>query len=280
MDNNNKTVLVSGATGQSGGATARHLLASGWQVRTLTRDVTKPAAKALRDAGAEVFHGDFSDERSLIKALDGVYGVYSVQLPHDLTLEIEYGKRMANLAKSADVKHFVYSSVGGAERNTGIPHFESKRRIEEHIVTIDIPYTILRPVYFMENLYWKKPDILDGKFTSIGLDKDKSLQMISVDDIGAFARLAYENPTKYLGQAVEIAGDELTEFEMVEVIGRALHRSIEVVPANEPPPSTDIALMIAWFNEEGYKAKLDKLRVILPELSNFETWLRTSQLVV
>ena len=280
MENKNKTVLVTGATGQSGGATARHLLASGWQVRALTRDVSKPAARALRDAGVEVFQGDFSDEGSLIKALNGVYGVYSVQLPHDLALEIEYGKRMANLAKSAGAKHFVYSSVGGAERNTGIPHFESKRRIEEHIEEIEIPHTILRPVYFMENLYWKKQDILNGRFTSIGLDKHKPLQMIAVDDIGAFARLAFENPTKFLGQAIEIAGDELTEFEIAEEIGQALHHSIEVVPADGPPPSTDIALMNAWFNEKGYKANIDQLRVILPELTNFETWLKSSQLVV
>lgn len=246
-------------------------------MRALTQDASKPAARALRDIGVEVFHGDFSDEGSLIKALNGVY---SVQLPHDLALEIEYGKRMANLAKLAGVKHFVYSSVGGAERNTGIPHFESKRRIEEHIEAIKIPYTILRPVYFMENLYWKKQDILNGRFTSIGLDQNKPLQMIAVDDIGAFARLAFENPTKFLGQAIEIAGDELTEFEIAEEIGQALHHSIEVVPANEPPPSTDIALMNAWFNEKGYQANIDKLRVILPELTNFETWLRTSQLAV
>ena len=279
MERKNKTVLVTGATGQSGGAAARHLLANGWQVRALTRDASKPAARALRDIGVEVFHGDFSDEVSLIKALNGVYGVYSVQLPHDIALEIEYGKRMANLAKSAGVKHIVYSSVGGAERNTGIPHFESKRRIEEHIEAIKIPHTILRPVYFMENLYWKKQDILNGRFTSIGLDKNKPLQMIAVDNIGAFARLAFENPTKFLGQAIEIAGDELTEFEIAEEIGQALHHSIEVVPANGPPPSTDIALMNAWFNEQGYEANIDQLRVILPELTNFKTWLKSSRLL-
>ncbi len=156
MVNKNKIILVTGATGTQGGATTRHLLANGWQVRALTRDVTKPAAQELKDAGAEVIQGDFSDQTSLTDALDGVYGAFSVQLPHDLALEVEYGKRMADFAKSAGVEHFVYSSVGGAERETGIPHFESKRRIEEHIEALGIPYTILRPVYFMENLYWKK----------------------------------------------------------------------------------------------------------------------------
>ena len=235
MVNKNKIILVTGATGQSGGATARHLLASGWQVRALTRDAMKPAALALEEAGAEVIQGDFGDQTSLRNALDGVYGAFSVQLPHDLALEVEYGKRMADFANSAGVEHFVYSSVGGAERETGIPHFESKRRIEEHIEALGIPYTILRPVYFMENLYWKKEAILQGKFDSIGLDKDKPLQMIAADDIGAFARIAFENPTKFFGQAVEIAGDELTEYEMTEKLGHFLDRPITVV-ADEAHP--------------------------------------------
>jgi len=278
MVNKNKIILVTGATGQSGGATARHLLASGWQVRALTRDAMKPAALALEEAGAEVIQGDFGDLTSLRNALDGVYGAFSVQLPHDLALEVEYGKRMANFAKSAGVQHFIYSSVGGAERITGIPHFESKRRIEEHIEALGIPYTILRPVYFMENLYWKKEAILQGKFDSIGLDKDKPLQMIASDDIGAFAKIAFENPTKFLGQAVEIAGDEQTEIEMAGKIQQFLNRPIEVVPDNSPPSFSDIDVMNAWFKAKGFRANIDELRQIYPELKNFEDWLNTSEL--
>ncbi len=280
MNINNRTILVTGATGQSGGATARHLLTSGWQVRALTRDVTKPAAQVLRNAGAEVVQGDFSDEESLKNALSGVYGAYSVQLPHDLALEIEFGKRLANLAKSAGVEHFVYSSVGGAERKTGIPHFESKRRIEEHIEVLEIPYTILRPAYFMENLYWKKSDIMNGKFKRIGLDENKTLQMIAANDIGGFSALAFDNPAEYLGQAIEIAGDELTENEIAEKIEQALNLPIEVVPDQTPPPSTDIALMNAWFNDHGYEANIEKLRQALPDLLDLKTWLRTSNFLV
>ena len=280
MNCENKIILVSGATGQSGGATARHLLAGGWRVRALTRDRTKPASQALEAAGAEVVQGDFSDERSITEALTGAYGAYSVQLPHDLALEVEFGKRFADLAKDAGVKHFVYSSVGGAERVTGIPHFESKRRIEEYIETLVIPYTILRPVYFMENLYWKKHDIINGKFKSIGLDEDKALQMIASDDIGAFARIAFENPEIYQGRALEIAGDELTEAEMAEKIAQVLRHSMEVVPDDAPQTFSDIDIMNAWFNEKGYEANINELREIYPGLKDFETWLITSQLVI
>lgn len=280
MDNyKNKTVLVTGATGRTGGATARHLLADGWRVRALTRDANKPAAQALEAAGAEVVQGDFSDEIVLEKAISGVYGVFSVQLPSDLELEIQHGKRIADLSKQAGVQHLVYSSVGGAERETGIPHFESKRRIEEHIDTLEIPYTILRPAFFMENFCWRVNDLLEGKFKSLGLDADKRLQMIAADDIGAFAKIAFENPEKNLGQAIEIAGDELTETEMAGRIGRSIGRSIEVVPDDGPPLYPDIAVMNAWFNTHGFEADINTLREIYPELTNLEAWLSRNDLM-
>ena len=280
MDNyNDRTVLVTGATGRTGGATTRHLLAGGWQVRALTRDLNKPAAQALEAAGAEIVLGDFSDEFTLEKVMRDVYGVFSVQVPNDLELEIQYGKRIADLSKQAGVQHLVYSSVGGAERQTGIPHFESKRRIEEHIDTNDITYTILRPAFFMENLYWRKNDFLEGKFKSMGLDVDKPLQIIASDDIGAFARIAFENPEKHLGQVIEIAGDELTEIEMAEHIGWSIGRSIEVVPDDGPPLYPDIAVMNAWFNSHGFEADITSLREIYPELSTLNAWLSRNNLM-
>lgn len=280
MNNNgeNKTILVTGATGKSGGATARHLLASGWQVRAFTRDVNQPAAQALKTAGAQLLQGDFDDEAALNTALVGVYGAFSVQVPNDLSLEVEHGKLIAHLAKQAGVKHLVYSSVGGAERHTGIPHFESKRRIEEYIEEIEIPYTILRPAYFMENFYWRKQDLLDGKFKSIGLDADKPLQMIAADDIGAFAKIAFENPGEYLRQAIEIAGDELIETQVADFISRSIDRPIEVVPDDGPPMYPDIAMMNAWFDESGFKADIVALRNIYPGLSTLESWLRTDNM--
>src|SRR5258708_29097036 len=77
--NRDKTILVAGITGQQGGAAAKYLLADGWKVRGLSRDVSKPAVQALRNAGAEVVQGNMEDTASLDAALKGVYGVVSVQ---------------------------------------------------------------------------------------------------------------------------------------------------------------------------------------------------------
>src|SRR5690625_1882813 len=147
------TIVVSGATGQQGGAVARHLLDHNFHVRALTRNPSQRAARELAGAGAEVTEGDFYDTESLSRALDGAYGAFSVQNSNKAGVknEIRQGKAFAEAAKKAGVNHFVYSSVGAAEKETGIPHFDSKWEIEEYIRLLELPHTILRPVYFMTN---------------------------------------------------------------------------------------------------------------------------------
>src|SRR4051794_12036467 len=106
-----KIILVTGATGQQGGATARHLLAQGWRVRAFVRNPA--AAQALQQAGAELVQGDMNDAASLEAAMQGVYGVFSVQA--HTSDETRQGKNVADAAKAAGVQHLVYTSVGGAD---------------------------------------------------------------------------------------------------------------------------------------------------------------------
>lgn len=275
MNSDKKLVLVTGATGQQGGATAHQLLTRGWPVRALTRDQNSPAAQALAEAGAEIVQGDLDDRASLDRALDGAYGVFSVQTPAlGVDVEERQGKALADAAQAARTQHVVYSSVGGAERDTAIPHFESKWQIEKHLRSIGVPTSVIRPVYFMDNLNWQRPQILDGTLTSMGLDPDKPLQMIAAADIGVFAALAFENPQEYLGQAMEIAGDELTEAQIAAAFAKAIGRSVDLVPPVGPPASADMARMIEWFNESGYEADIPALRRRHPGLMTFEIWLR------
>jgi uncharacterized protein YbjT (DUF2867 family) len=151
--NGGRLILVSGATGQQGGAVARSLLGRGIGVRALTRDPEKPEAKELVDLGAEVASGDLEDRSSIERVLDGVHGVFSVQQSWETGVEgeIRQGVLLADAAKAAGVDHYVYSSVGSAHRETGIPHFESKWEVEEHVRGSGVPYTVLRPVFFMQN---------------------------------------------------------------------------------------------------------------------------------
>src|ERR1035437_5264421 len=229
---NTKTVLVTGATGQQGGAVTRQLLKQpSFAVRALTRDPAKPAARALAQAGAAVIRGDLDDPASLEHALEGVYGVFSVQNLMDAGFdgEIRQGKLIADAAKAAGVQHFVYSSVVSADRHTGLPHFESKWQIEMHIGQSGLSHTILRPAFFMQNWYsYMREPILNGTLP-LPLNPQTPLQQISVDDIGAFAALAFQNPSIWHGRTIELAGEELTMLRVAELLTRTLGRPVKYV---------------------------------------------------
>lgn len=186
----NQTILVTGATGNQGGAVARHLLQRGnFMVRAFVRDPNKPAAQALKQAGAELVFGDFSDRASLDRAMLGAVGVFSVQNFQDgLDTEIRQGKAIADAAKAAGIKHFVYSSVGSAERKTGIPHFDSKFQVEEHIRAIGLPYTIMRPVFFFYNYNGMRPMVSKGTLGQ-PLNPETKLQQLSEEDYGEMVAL-------------------------------------------------------------------------------------------
>ncbi|MBD3343972.1 MAG: NAD(P)H-binding protein [Chitinivibrionales bacterium] len=272
-------ILVTGATGRQGGAVARHLLKDGWDLRALTRSPDKDEALAFRQKGVEIVKGDLGDPQSVRKALDGVYGVYSVQQfwEHGFNKEVQQGKTLADEAKKVGVAHFVYSSVGSAYRSTGIPHFESKWKIEEHIRSLGLRYTILRPVFFMENFMASDmlSSIREGTL-ALGLDPQKRLQMIAVDDIGAFAALAFKNPDEYIGKEIDIAGDELTGPDIANGFAHIMQKEVKYhqIPIEEIQAFSDeYAIMMEWFNVRGYEADIPALRKTYPELKTFRNWI-------
>lgn len=251
-------ILITGATGQQGGATARSLLKAGHTVRAMTRKPEGPAARELAGLGAEVVRGDLDDADSLRGALKGAWGVYGVQNTWEAGVEKEevQGKRLAQVAREAGVQHYVYASVGSAHRRTGIPHFDNKARIEDTLRGLGFPsWTIVRPVFFMENLLggWFKPAIDQGQL-AMGLKPTTKLQMIAVRDIGEYGRQAFERPD-LRNAAVDIAGDELTMPETAAIISRAARRPVKHVQvpiAEVRKASEDYALMLEWFDRVGY----------------------------
>lgn len=259
MDKGKDIILVTGATGRQGGAVARHLLSKGYKVRAMTRKPWQEAARLLTALGAEIVYGDFDDSASIKKALDGTWGVFAVQNTWEAGVrrEEEQGKRFAETAKEKGVYHFVYTSVASAHRRTGIPHFDNKYRIEEVVRSLDFPsYTILRPVFFMENFasLWFKPGLLEGKLL-VGVKPETRIQMIAVDDIGRFGLMAFERHESMKGVELDIAGDELTMPEAARMLSFAMGRKIEFVevPKEEVrKASEDYAIMLEWFDRVGY----------------------------
>jgi uncharacterized protein YbjT (DUF2867 family) len=276
-------VLVTGATGRQGGAVARHLLQRAIPVRALSRNPNNPPAQALARAGAELIAGDLDDRASLTRAMEGVSGVFSVQNWWETGAgrEIQQGKNVADAAKDARVPHFVYSSVGGADRNTDITHWKTKWTVEKHVRQLGLPATILRPVGFMENYYIPAVEkALIGGALIDAVRSDKPYQLICADDIGAFAALAFAKPGAFIGKAIEIAGDELTNPAIAATFARVMGRPVKF--RRLPLFLTRIMLgkefhqMFKWFNEAGFQADIPALRRDHPEIAwtSLEEWLR------
>ncbi|MFI5207720.1 MAG: NmrA/HSCARG family protein [Gemmatimonadales bacterium] len=251
-------IAITGATGQQGGAVAHALLKAGHKIRAITRNPDGPAAKALAKQGAEIARAELDDVASLRAALKGAWGVFGVQNTWTAGVEGEeaQGHRLAKVAKEIGVQHYVYTSVASAHRKTGIPHFDNKARVEETVRSVGFPsWAIIRPVFFMENLLSPsfKPYIDKGSL-AVGIKPGTRLQMIALQDIGEYGRLAFER-ADLKGTALDIAGDEPTTPEAAAVLSKVAKRPIthfQVPIADVRKASDDFATMLEWFDRVGY----------------------------
>jgi len=281
MGTHDKTVLVTGATGNQGGATARHLLADGWRVRALVRDETAPAAVGLAAAGAELVRGDLDDRASIDAAARGAYGIYSVQSANDN--EITQGKNVADAAKAANVQHLVYSSVGGVESQNRFYVEQGwgpidKWQIEQHIRDLGVPATILRPAGFMEDFTSPARFFQNGSL-NVPWHDGVVMQLIAIDDTGAFAALTFAEPHAYLGKAMEITGDRLTAPQIAGALSAAAgrhvpHTQIPLAALWEHNP--EVAKVFTWANETYYDTARTPLEKAHATLMDFRTWLDRS----
>ena len=249
-------------------------------MRALSRRTDSPAALDLRRLGAELIVGDFEDVASLTRAAQGMDAVFAMTTIAEGGPEAEtrHGVNMVVAAEAAGVEHLIYSSVSDADRNTGIPHFESKFEVEKHIEERGIPSTIVAPVFLMENLMspWHLPALQQGSF-AIPMPADRKLQQVALTDAAEFEALVVENREQFLGKRVNVASDELTGDEVAAVFSRITGREVRfdevpIGPIREA--SEDTALMYEWFVRVGYSADISALRRDYPEVGwhTFEKW--------
>jgi len=274
-----RTILITGVTGNQGGAVARSLQGAGFHLRGLTRVPDSEWAAALARRGVEVFKGDLDDEATLRRALSGAWGVFGVQNTAEAGVEREeaQGKRLATLAREAGVEHYVYASVGSAHKGTGIPHFDSKWRIEETVRGLRFPsHVILRPVFFMDNLL--APYSLQGSTLASAVGPGTKLQMIAVDDIGWFGARAFTDAAALNRREIDLAGDVRTMPETAEILTEALGRPIAFAqtPIEQVRQySQDMALMLQWFDRVGFSADIAGLeREFGRALTKLPDWAR------
>jgi uncharacterized protein YbjT (DUF2867 family) len=276
--NSERIILVTGATGRQGGAVYRHLRKKGFALRALVRDPNSNQARQLMGHGEEVFQGSLDGPDSLMRAMDGAYGVFSVQ-PYSAN-EIRQGVAVIEAAKRQGVSHFIYSSVGSADEETDIPHFESKLKVEEHLRSSGLNYTIVRPVFFMEN--WQRgfgESIRSGQLQQ-PLSPTAKLQMIAVDDIGAFAVLAFEHPGEWKNRTFSLAGDELSMQQIADAFSRATARDVKYVQVSwdqfEKNMGRELTVMYHWFEEKGFHFDIEEVRREYPMTHTFDRWLEAN----
>lgn len=275
-----RTVLVAGATGNQGGAVARRLLERGHQVRALSRSGDSPAARELERLGAKVWTGSFDDDESLERAARGTDAVFAMSTSDEAGTEAEL-RQSANVfaaAKAAGVRHLVFSSVASADRETGIPHFESKAELERRLAGLDVPHTVLAPVFFMENAFspWLLPALTQGMLAT-ALPDSRPLQQLALADLASFVALVVEERERFLGRRIELASDEVTAAEQAEILTQASGREIRYVelPLEQVRSfSEDAALLSEWLDEVGYSVDIEALRRDHPEVGwhTFRAW--------
>jgi uncharacterized protein YbjT (DUF2867 family) len=293
-------VLVTGATGRQGGATARALLAAGVPVRALVRDPASARARAVAALGAELVAGDLHDRDSVVRAAEGARAVFSVQMPaqagdrFDFDGERVQGENLVEGAKAAGVPQFVHTSVSGAGQHTEVPGWAegrwaamaptlgAKSAVQDHLRTAGFPsWTLLKPAFFMENFLpatrFLFPRGVEGGLVSL-LKPGTHLSLVTASDVGTAAAAAIADPARFHGVELELAGDHLTMTEIAEVLSRVLGTRVsapdmteeEAFAAGMPP----MGVAHEWLNVAGQPARPRYARDLGIPVTSFEQWAR------
>ena len=273
---NQRKILVTGATGQQGGSLARLLLQKKHKVYALTRNAQSSSAQDLGNRGANILKGDLDDSDSLEHAVKDVESVFLMGTPFEdgTEGEIRRGKLMTDIAKKNGIEHLVYSSVANADKNTGIPHFESKYKVEQHIKNLGIPHTIIGPTFFMENLLG--PGLEQGQL-ALPLSPSTTLQQSALENIAEFSALVIERRKPFLGKRIDIASDDVTGEQATNILSNMLGYKIRYVPVpleQVYQGNEDMARMYEWYEKVGTGIDISALHQEYPEVKwlTFRDW--------
>ncbi|MDO9409803.1 NmrA family NAD(P)-binding protein [Patulibacter sp.] len=267
------TVLVTGATGTQGGAVLRGVLDRGDRpVAALVRDPAAPKATALAELGVELRRGDLSDPASLAAAFAGVDAVYAVTTPFGdgPEAEVAQGEAIVAAAEQAGLPWLVLASVAAADR-ADVPHFVSKARIERRLAASSVPWTVVAPSYFYENVAGAARAAAESGRLAMPLPADVPLHQVALADLAAVVAAVLARRDEHLGVRVEVAGDAPTPAQMAA----ALHASYEEQPLAEVRArSADLGAMYAFLAGEGYGIDVAAVRARYPEVPwrTFASW--------
>lgn len=250
-------IVVCGATGQQGGAVIDALLATGQgPLRGLTRNVSSSHSQHLRARGVEMVEADWTRVDDLAAAFDGARAVFAVTQPWTSDYkkaspraEVEQGKAIIAAAERQKIEQMVFSTAifDGKPRKTGVPHVDSKIEIEMTLAKSSIPWTVLGPGTFMDNIGTQFLPV--GRKSIRGfVSEQASLPYIAVRDIGRAAAKIFADPPTYLRKRLNlIAG----LFD-----GQAVCRALENVHGRPYRWTAPPRLLMRIFAPEFYKMRM------------------------
>jgi uncharacterized protein YbjT (DUF2867 family) len=274
-------LVVVGGTGRQGRAVVAALRDAGAPVRALVRDPGSEGARRLAGNGVDVVRADLDQPETVVEAFGGASAVFAMTTfagPAGTDGEVTHGRTIGDAARAAGVPRVVYSSVGGADRATGIPHFESKRRVEEHLQGLALRTTFIRPTFFMDNFtsFSEPTEEEDGTLVvRLPLPAEVPLQMVATRDVGRIAAAALLHPDRIPGGAVEVVGDQLTGEQIAAVFAEATGAPAryEAVPV-DALPDPDQKAMFTWFSHPpAYRGDFSLTRELVPDVQDLRTWL-------
>lgn len=277
-----KTIFVTGATGNQGGAVTRRLLNKGFYVKALVRN---PVAAKLNDhQNLEIVKGDLNDPASYSQHLQNCDSVFcNLTYIHGIDKEIRQGFNLINASKQQSVKYFVYSSVIGSDLNTGIPHWDSKNKIEKEIRSSGMSYTILRPASLYENMLIPqvKSRILKGKLV-LPTHKHTVQQFIGSEDIGKITTTLFSNPEKYMGQTINLAYEQMDGEQLAATFSKAMRREIKFqqlpMLITRLVMGRNLAKMFRWINTNDacFVKDLQVFRTDFPGQVSLKEWIKAN----
>ncbi|MDT3958494.1 NmrA/HSCARG family protein [Staphylococcus kloosii] len=265
-----KSILVIGATGKQGYAVVQQLLDEGWQVRALTRNANNEKLTALNNNNLEIFEGNLSDKDALKQAMADQYGVYSVQpiIKDNVEEELRQGKLIIETAEQQKIDYVVYSTAGGVNRNRTGPHFEALAEIENTLAASTLNYTIIKPSFFMDN-FLRITTVEEGRiYIPEFIAPDIKFAMISTGDIAKIAVNIFNAAPQYNHQAIEIASDELTLNEVIEIFSSATSK-LAIIQGTFTSGTAERS----WLEDKGYEIDFDQMDQLNPDRLHLNDWI-------
>jgi uncharacterized protein YbjT (DUF2867 family) len=280
-----RTFFVTGATGNQGGATARSLVENGCGVKALVRNLAAANAGKLKHPSIELVKGDLNDPASYkiyLKHIDGAFALFTYM--KGVKKEIAQGKSFIDAAKEMNVPFILYSSVIGADSGSGIPHWESKNEIEQHLKVTGIPYAIIRPSSFFQNFLI--PDvhkrIAKGKLVT-PVKKNKVQQFIGTEDVGRIAAHILMNKEEYAGRTITIAADEMdmqsAAQTFTDMLGKPVTYSQLPGLLTRIFMGSDLHTMFKYVNNNDvlFVKNMDALKAEFPFLTSMKEWVTNNK---